>query len=57
MKWRCIAREFKWMELRDDVFAASSTAQTSQLVDFVSIKEENHGTVMGDCVKAYYQAE
>ena len=45
------------MELRDDVFAASSTAQTSRPLDFVDIKEEIHGTFIGDCVKAYYQAE
>ncbi len=51
MKWRCVAQEFKWMELRDDVFAASSTAQTSRLLDFVGIKEENHGAFIGDCVK------
>ena len=45
------------MEQPDDVFAASSSAQTSRLVDFVSIKEENHGTFIADCVKAYYQAD
>ncbi|CAK0790198.1 unnamed protein product, partial [Prorocentrum cordatum] len=56
-KWRYVAQEFKWMEQRDDVFAASSSAQTSRLVDFVSIKEENHGTFIADCVKAYYQAD
>ncbi|CAK0815286.1 unnamed protein product, partial [Prorocentrum cordatum] len=56
-KWRYVAQEFKWMEQRDDVFAASSSAQTSRLVDFVRIKEENHGTFIADCVKAYYQAD
>ncbi|CAK0856887.1 unnamed protein product, partial [Prorocentrum cordatum] len=56
-KWRYVAQEFKWMEQRDDVFAASSSARTSRLVDFVSIKEENHGTFIADCVKAYYQAD
>ncbi|CAK0875518.1 unnamed protein product, partial [Prorocentrum cordatum] len=56
-KWRLLAQEFKWMEQRDDVFATSSSAQTSRLVDFVSIKEENHGTFIADCVKAYYQAD
>ncbi|CAK0827956.1 unnamed protein product [Prorocentrum cordatum] len=56
-KWRYVAQEFKWMEQRDDVFAASLSAQTSRLVDFVSIKEENHGTFIADCVKAYYQAD
>ncbi len=45
------------METRDDVFAASPTAQMSRMVDFVSIKEEGHGTFVADCVKAYYQAD
>ncbi len=40
VKWRYVAQEFKWMETRDDVYAASSTAQTSRMVDFVSIKED-----------------
>ncbi|CAK0813201.1 unnamed protein product [Prorocentrum cordatum] len=56
-KWRYVAQEFKWMEQRDDVFAASSSAQTSRLVDFVSNKVENHGAFIADCVKAYYQAD
>ena len=42
-EWRYVAQEFKWMEHRGDVFAASSTAQTSRLVDFVSIKGEETG--------------
>jgi hypothetical protein len=57
VKWRYVAQEFKWMETRDDVFAASSTAQMSRMVDFVSMKEDGHGTFVADCVKAYYQAE
>ena len=57
VKWRYVAQEFKWMETRDDVFAASSTAQMSRMVDFVSIKEEGYGTFFADCVKAYYQAD
>ncbi len=57
VKWRYVAQEFKWMETRDDVFAASSSAQTSRMVDFVSIKEEGYGTFVADCVKAYYQAD
>lgn len=57
VKWRYVAQEFKWMERRDDVFAASSTAQMSRMIDFVSTKEEEHGTFVADCVKAYYQAD
>ena len=57
VKWRYVAQEFKWMETRDDVFAASSTAQMARMVDFVSIKEENYGTFFADCIKAYYQAD
>ena len=34
------------MEARDDVFAASSTAQMSRAVDFVSIKEDGYGTAV-----------
>ena len=39
-------------ELRDDVFAAASTAATGRLVDFVRLKEGGHGGFIGDCVKA-----
>ncbi|CAK0827151.1 unnamed protein product, partial [Prorocentrum cordatum] len=56
-KWRYVAQEFKWMEQRGDVFAASFSAQTSRPVDFVGIKEGNHGALIADCVKAYYQAD
>ncbi len=56
VKWRYVAQEFKWLETRDDVFAASFTAQTSRMVDFVSIKEDGYGAFVADCVKAYYQA-
>ncbi len=52
MKWRYVAQELNWMETRDDVFAASSTAQTSRMVDFVSIKEDGYGAFVADCVKA-----
>ena len=45
------------MESRHDVLAASSTAQMSRMVDFVSIKEDGYGTFVADCVKAYYQAD
>ena len=44
------------MEQRDDVFAASSSAQTSRTVDIVAVKEECFGTFEADCIKAYYQA-
>ena len=56
VKWRYVAQEFKWMEDRDDCFAASSSAATSRLVDFVALKE-GRASFVGDCVKAYYQAE
>ena len=49
VKWRYASQEFTWMEERDDAFAASSSAQASSLVDFASIKEENHGTFIADC--------
>ncbi|CAK0834427.1 unnamed protein product, partial [Prorocentrum cordatum] len=39
-----------------DAFAASSSAQTSRLVDFVSVKEESHGTFIADRVEACCQA-
>ncbi len=43
--WRYVAQEFTWMVTGDDVFAASTTAQTSRMVDFVSIKEARVFTV------------
>ena len=56
-QWRYVAQEFKWMEHRDDVFAASSNAATSKMVDFVGLKEDGNVTFIADVVKAYYQAE
>eukprot|EP00972_Heterocapsa_arctica_P051539 7582718-Heterocapsa_arctica.AAC.1 len=37
-QWRYVAQKFKWMENLDDVFAASSNAATSKMVDFLSLK-------------------
>lgn len=45
------------MEERDDVFAASSTAQMSRAIGSVSMKEPGHSTFIADCVKACDQAE
>ena len=51
-----MAQEFKWQEVRDDCFAASSTSQTSGTIDVLAVKE-GYATFGADCVKAYYQAE
>ena len=56
-QWRYVAQGFKWMENRDDVFAASSNAATSKMLDFVCLKERNNVTFNADVVKAYYQAD
>ena len=53
MKWRYVAQEFKRMEMRDDVFVASSNAQMSRLVDYEAMKQPNSVTFIADCVKAY----
>ena len=55
-KWRYVAQEFKWMEVRDDCFAASSTAQTGRTIDVLALKE-GYATFGADCIKAYYQAK
>ena len=55
-KWRYVAHEFKWQEVRDDCFAASSTTRTARAVDVLVVKG-GWATFCADCLKAYYQAE
>ena len=57
VKWRYVAQEFKWMEERDDCFAAASTATTAKVIDFLGLKFDDGVTFVADCVKAYYQAD
>ena len=52
IKWRYVAQEFKWMEERDDCFAAASTATTSKIVDFIGLKTSDAVTFAADCIKA-----
>ena len=52
IKWRYVAQEFKWMEERDDCFAAASTATTSKIVDFIGLNTPEAVTFAADCVKA-----
>jgi len=57
IKWRYVAQEFKWLEQREDVFAASATGQTARTIDFRCLKEPNTAAFIADAIKAYYQAE
>ena len=52
IKWRYVAQEFKWMEERDDCFAAASTATTAKIVDFMGLKVDDAVNFVADCVKA-----
>eukprot|EP00959_Pyramimonas_sp_CCMP1952_P443172 9278514-Pyramimonas_sp.AAC.1 len=56
-KWGHAAQDSKWIEQRDNAFAASSSAQTSRSVDFVSFKEENRGIFIAQWAKAHYRAD
>ena len=61
LKCRLVGREFKWLSDRDDVFAPASTAQTSRIVDYLGLKDDNDPddpivTFLIDCTSAFYQA-
>ncbi len=57
IKCRIVAREYKWLELRDDVFAPASSAITSRVIDHIGLKHPLYVTFIMDCVSAYYQTE
>ena len=40
LKCRWVAREFKSLESREDLFAPGSTTSTARLVDILSLKDE-----------------
>ena len=55
VKSRYVAREYKWQELRSDLFTPGSTTGESRLVDYIALK---HGwpTFTVDAEDAYYHA-
>jgi hypothetical protein len=54
IKWRFVGREFKWMQVRDDVFSPGSSINTSRTIDFVAAKEQ-WPTQCADGISAYCQ--
>ena len=57
---RFVAREFKWMEVRTDLFAPGASHVHSRLIDFCCLKgglAEELFTFELDVVDAYYHAE
>ena len=54
VKWRFVGREFKWMEVRDDVFSPGSSINTSRTIDLIAAKE-TWPSFTADGVSAYYQ--
>ena len=56
-KWfvraRFVAREFKWCEWRDDLFAPSAGHSTHRLIDYVALRE-GHVTFTADASNAYF---
>eukprot|EP00971_Amphidinium_carterae_P212164 4210464-Amphidinium_carterae.3 len=60
IKCRMVARKFKWLEERDDVFAPASLALTSKVIDFLSCKDDDENdpmvTFIANCVSAVLQA-
>eukprot|EP00971_Amphidinium_carterae_P032112 632282-Amphidinium_carterae.4 len=53
---RCVAREYRWLDQRDDVFAPTTMGATARLVDALAIKRCWH-TFTADATKAYLQVE
>eukprot|EP00971_Amphidinium_carterae_P350904 6491802-Amphidinium_carterae.1 len=60
VKCRFVAREFKWLEERDDVFAPASLALTSRVVDYLMCKDDKEEDrlvgFIADCTSAFLQA-
>ena len=44
LKYRLVGREFNWLEERDDVFAAGSSALLNRIVDFNALKDDEDPT-------------
>ena len=56
VKCRYVAQEFKWLEDRDDTFAAVSSTFLGKIVDWYALKKGVASMVV-DCISAYYQAD
>eukprot|EP00971_Amphidinium_carterae_P241184 4788299-Amphidinium_carterae.1 len=53
---RCVAREYRWLEQRDDIFAPTTSGATARVIDAVAIKRGWH-TFTADATKAYLQVD
>ena len=54
IKWRFVGREFKWTQVRDDVFSPGSSTNASRTIGFVAAKEQ-WPTLCADGISAYHQ--
>ncbi len=53
VKTRYVAREYKWMEKRDDLFTPGATQHEGRIVDFIALREDQP-TFTLDAEDAYY---
>eukprot|EP00971_Amphidinium_carterae_P172226 3414412-Amphidinium_carterae.2 len=53
---RCVAREYKWLEYRDDLFAATTSCNTSRIIDTLAVHLAQP-TWTADATKAYLQVD
>jgi hypothetical protein len=56
LKVRFVGREYKWQELRDDLFAPGATHSCGRIIDYLSLKNSGWTTFELDAVDAFYQA-
>eukprot|EP00971_Amphidinium_carterae_P350150 6491406-Amphidinium_carterae.1 len=53
---RCVAREYRWLEYRDDLFAATTSCNTSRIIDVLAVHRAQP-TWTADATKAYLQVD
>ena len=53
---RFVGREYKWQELRDDLFAPGTIHSCGRIIDHLSLKHKGWTTFELDAVDDFYQA-
>ena len=51
---RLLARQYKWREHREDLFAPSSTSNTSRIIDYIAVKK-GYATCTADATRAFFK--
>ena len=52
---RYVGREYRWMEVREDLFAPSATSDTARVIDVIALRE-GWSTSTADATNAFYHA-